>query len=1151
MKFSEIGAIAEWRSFEKVTTVAGNNTQTMTATIQNLSGPAFALLVGLCLLVPHLGASAAEPDAQGIEFFEQKIRPLLADHCYQCHSAQAEKLKGGLYLDTRAGVLKGGDTGPAIIASDPEKSLLIQAVRYTDEHLRMPPKDKKLSSSQISDLETWVKMGAPDPRTAAAVNSSIPDPQSQAADHWAFKPVIQPAIPAVRNKSWVKTPIDAFILSRLEEKKLTPSNPADKRTLIRRATYDLTGLPPTQHEVEAFLSDRSRDAFEKAVERLLASPQYGERWARHWLDVARYSDTKGYVFEEERRYAYAYTYRDYVVRAFNEDLRFDRFIKEQLAADRLELGDDKRPLAAMGFLTLGRRFLNSEPDIIDDRIDVVSRGLMGLTVGCARCHDHKYDPIPSKDYYSLYGVFASSTEPSEKPLLGTKSLPEAYPDYKIEHEKRKRELDDFRVEKESEAMTKLRSQVGDYLHAASDARKLSDSGEQENLARKRKLDPRVTRKWMSALEKADKETNNIYGPWLAFAALKTNEFASAAGDLVARVRSWEPARINPALSRQLLGIEVPTSLTNIAEVYNRLFADIDKEWIASQTNSPAPPALGDPQREGLRQLIYGESSPIKLTSSEVFRLFDTPAQQKSRALQRKVEELDAMHPGSPPRAMVLQDKTTPVNPRVFIRGNAGNLGPEVPRQFLGVLSGGNRKPFVNGSGRLELAESIANRGNPLTARVLVNRVWLQYFGSGLVRTPSDFGLRSEPPTHPELLDFLANRFMDEDWSLKKLQRLILLSNVYQQSSDEIPAFIAIDPGNQFLWRMNRRRLDFEAMRDSLLAVAGSIDLAMGGLPVELTTRPLPNRRTIYGFVERQNLPAIFRTFDFANPDATSPQRFNTTVPQQGLFMANSPFVVQQARSLVQRSEVQRAANSKEKIRALYHAAFQRDPSHDELDLARRFFNTQVSIEPFEPEMPSWYHGYGTYEPARKRVTEFSVLPVFTNNVWQGSGNLPDAKLGWVMLNNAGGHPGNDGKHAAIRRWIAPRDLVIAINGTLSHDAQKGDGVRGWIVSSGSGELGAWTAKKSKAETKLARVEVKKGDAIDFVVDCGETVDSDGFAWAPTIKVISSSQSVPPGAPTDWNARLDFGGPKEIPQPVTAWEKYAQVLLMSNELAFLD
>ncbi|MSU63320.1 MAG: DUF1553 domain-containing protein [Pedosphaera sp.] len=1123
----------------------------MIATIQYLLQPLAALLLTLGILASNLSAFAVEADVQGMEFFEKKIRPLLADHCYQCHSAQAEKLKGGLFLDTQAGVLKGGDTGPAIVAGDPEKSLLIKAVRYTDEQLRMPPKDKKLTSSQIADLDAWVKMGAPDPRNAAAAKSSLLNPKSQGANHWAFKPVIQPATPVVRNKSWVRTPIDAFILSRLEEKKLTPSNPADKRTLIRRATYDLTGLPPTQREVGAFLADRSAVAFAKVVDRLLASAQYGERWARHWLDVARYSDTKGYVFEEERRYAYAYTYRDYVIRAFNEDVPYDRFIKEQLAADRLELGEDKRALAAMGFLTLGRRFLNSEPDIIDDRIDVVSRGLMGLTVGCARCHDHKYDPIPSKDYYSLYGVFASSTEPSEKPLLGTKSLPEAYPDYKTEHEKRKKELDDFRVEKESEAMTKLRSQIGDYLHAACDARKLSDSSEQENLARKRKLDPRVTRKWMSALEKSDKEPNNIFGPWLAFAALNTNEFASAARDLVGQVRSWEPARINPALSRQLLEAETPASLTNIAEVYNRVFADIDKQWTASQTNSPAPTALADPQREALRQLLYGESSPIKLTSSEVFRLFDTPAQQRSRALQRKVEELDALHPGSPPRAMVLEDKTTPVNPRVFIRGNAGNLGPEVPRQFLGVLSGENRKPFVKGSGRLELAESIANRGNPLTARVLVNRVWLHYFGSGLVRTPSDFGLRSEPPTHPELLDFLATRFMDEGWSLKKLQRLILLSNVYQQSSDEIPASVAIDPANQLLWRMNRRRLDFEAMRDSLLAVAGSIDLAMGGLPVELTTRPLPNRRTIYGFVERQNLPAIFRTFDFANPDATSPQRFNTTVPQQGLFMANSPFVVQQARSLARRPEVRSAANSTEKIRALYHATLQRDPSVEEIGLATRFFVTQVSLPLFEPEMPAWYYGYGNYEPARKRVTEFSVLPAFTNNVWQGSGNLPDAKLGWVMLNNAGGHPGNDREHAAIRRWMAPSDLVISINGTLGHDADKGDGVRGWIVSSGGGELGAWTAKKSKAETKLARVEIKKGEAIDFVVDCGETVDSDGFTWAPTIKVISSPQPIPPGAPTDWNARLDFGGPKEIPQPVTAWEKYAQVLLMSNELAFLD
>ncbi|HEY0551578.1 MAG TPA: DUF1549 domain-containing protein, partial [Verrucomicrobiae bacterium] len=344
-------------------------------------------------------AGRAADETTGVEFFEKKIRPVLVESCYKCHSAQAEKVKGGLLLDTREAVLKGGDTGPALVAGDPEKSLLIKAVRYTDQDLQMPPKDKKLSAEQIANLEAWVKMGAPDPRTngVKVAPSVVTD---QARKHWAYQPVRSPALPPVKNTQWVQSPIDRFILAKLEAKSLTPSPRADKRTLIRRATYDLIGLPPAPEEVDAFISDTSPSAFAKVVDRLLASPHYGERWGRYWLDIARYADTKGYVFEEERRYAFSYTYRDYVIRALNEDVPYDQFIIQQIAADLLPLGDDKRPLAALGFLTLGRRFLNNQPDIIDDRIDVVSRGLMGMTVACARCHDHKFDPIPTKDYYS-------------------------------------------------------------------------------------------------------------------------------------------------------------------------------------------------------------------------------------------------------------------------------------------------------------------------------------------------------------------------------------------------------------------------------------------------------------------------------------------------------------------------------------------------------------------------------------------------------------------------------------------------------------------------------------------------------------------------------------------------------------------------------
>src|SRR6266487_2111 len=426
-------------------------------------GPKFRLV---CLLSSTLCeavclADGAGPQTKDFDFFEKRIRPVLVDRCYKCHSASAEKVKGGLLLDSREGMLKGGESGkPAIATGDAERSRLIEAIRYVNDDLQMPPKKAggRLSDEQITDFIAWINLGAPDPRTGKAEVR-----KSETKKIWSFQPPQEPSVPKVKNTRWPQTPIDHFILAALEEKGLQPSPPTDKRTLIRRATYDLTGLPPTRAEVEAFLKDNLPEAFARVVDRLLSSPRYGERWGRYWLDVARYSDTKGYVFEEERRYAYAYTYRDYVIGAFNQDLPFDQFLIEQLAADQLDLGPDKRALAALGFLTLGRRFLNNQPDIIDDRIDVVSRGMMGLTVTCARCHDHKYDPIPTKDYYSLYGVFASCNEPNDKPLLGTTALPQKYPEYLAEREKRETELKKFREEKETEARAKLRSQVGDYL----------------------------------------------------------------------------------------------------------------------------------------------------------------------------------------------------------------------------------------------------------------------------------------------------------------------------------------------------------------------------------------------------------------------------------------------------------------------------------------------------------------------------------------------------------------------------------------------------------------------------------------------------------------------------------------------------------------
>ncbi len=682
------------------------------------------------------------------DFFETKIRPLLAANCFQCHGPT--KQESDLRLDLRELAMKGSVDGPVIVPGKPEKSPLIQAVSYHGEiKMPPPPKGKKLPDAAINDLTTWVKMGAPWPDGPAVVAAGGTGMSMEAVKkHWAFQPVREPALPSVKNSAWVQTPLDDFVLARLEAKKLKPAPRADRRTLIRRATLDLTGLPPTPEEVEAFLADKSPEAFAHVVDRLLASPRYGERWGRYWLDVARYGDDAGYIGDnkiKERELTFAFRFRDWVIQSLNADLPYDQFLVAQIAADLLP-HKDNAPLAALGYLTVGRKFINHRLEIIDDRIDVVCRGMMGLTVGCARCHNHKFDPIPQEDYYSLYGVLDASAD---------KDLP---------------------------------------------------------------IDP-----------KAD-----------------------------------------------------------------------DK---------------------------------------------------------------------SPDKVMALVDEPKHPKPHVFLRGNENNRGPEVPRRFLAALSGPDRKPF-DGSGRLELARRIASPENPLTARVLVNRVWLHHFGEGLVHTPSDFGTRSDPPTHPELLDYLAARFVRDGWSLKKLHRLIMLSSVYQESSNGSPEALATDSENALLAHMNRQRLDFEALRDSLLADAGELDETHGGPTVDILKEPFSRRRTVYAHIARQNVPGLFRAFDVASPDAHSPRRFVTTVPQQALFMMNGPFVVQQAQRLVKRSEIASISDPQERVRRMYRLLFAREPTSDELRIAGEFLAATGKSDPGRPGSQEKLSAWERYAQALLMTNEF-------------------------------------------------------------------------------------------------------------------------------------------------------------------------------------
>jgi hypothetical protein len=897
------------------------------------------VIVGALALGP---SAAAEPAAhpatpQQIDFVEKKVRPILVEHCHKCHGAK--KRMGGLRLDVGAALLKGGDSGPALVPGNADASLLVKAVRRQGE-LQMPPREA-LPADAVAALAAWVQMGAPWPE---ARPSAAEDAWKR---HWAFQPIADPAVPAVKLAAWPKTPVDRFILARLEAKGLGPAPPTDRCTLIRRVSFDLIGLPPTPEEIANFEADHTEEAFARVLDRLLASPHYGERWARHWLDVARYADTRGYVFFQDANYPWSYTYRDYVVRAFNEDLPYNRFLLHQLAADRLPLGEDCRPLAALGFLTLGGRFMNNVHDILDDQIDVVTRGLMGLTVSCARCHDHKFDPIPQADYYALYGVFASSTEPEVPPLFEPTPRTtdfECFQDGLAFHE---RNLEDYRSHQFDAIIAGAKARVGEYLMAVHALANQPNQDEFMLLADGGDLNPTMLKSWRAYVLRTGKAHHPVFASWHALCALPEKDFAARCRELV---QQWTqrpaPGRpLNPLVVQALVS-KPPAKLAEAAQRYSELLNETERLWQealrqASAAKRPAPVALPDPAREQLRLVFHAGDAPPAVPRSLLndLTLFpDRPSQATLQELRKAVEQWRVNEVGAPPRAHALIDLPAPIEPRIFLRGNPNQPGPVVPRRAPAIVAGPKRQAFHDGSGRLELAKTIIDPNNPLTDRVFVNRVWMHHFGQGLVRTPVDFGLRSDPPSHPKLLDHLAAAFIKSGWSVKELHRMILLSATYQQSctSNSKANPRAADPENSLLWRMNRRRLDFEATRDALLAVAGRLDRTVGGPPVHGILGPNAARRTLYGFVDRQTLPGLYRAFDFPSPDATSAQRDATTIPQQALYLMNNLFVLECARGLLRQPDVAAAKDLAARVDRLYRLCYGRPPSVDDLALAQEY-----------------------------------------------------------------------------------------------------------------------------------------------------------------------------------------------------------------------
>ncbi|HWB14269.1 MAG TPA: DUF1553 domain-containing protein [Pirellulales bacterium] len=1091
------------------------------------------LLVAACLAAFPRTASAdstASTEQANIDFFEKKVRPLFVSRCQKCHGPQQQK--GGLRLDSRRAVMAGGELGESVVPGQPEESLLVSAVRYGPT-VQMPP-DGKLPDADVAVLIEWVRRGAPwpddDAGPAVAAPTGGPLFSDEQRSFWAFQVPADRPPPAVQNESWPVSALDRFVLARLESAGLAPAPRADKRTLLRRATFDLTGLPPSPEEIDTFLADDSPDAFAQAVDRLLASPAYGQRWGRHWLDVARYADSNG--LDENLAYVNAYRYRDYVVSAFNRDLPYDQFVVEQLAGDLLppsgEEALDYERLAATGLLTLGAKMLaeddpvKMEMDIIDEQIDTVGVALMGMTLGCARCHDHKFDPIPSADYYSLAGIFKSTKTMDnfnvvavwhERPLAAPAQVA-AVEAHRQRVAEKKASVDRL-VKTASEELTLgLRSDAWRYLQAAAElsrsgfslkprssqqadrqpagsvvveaedftrgqATKLFDGygagigviasfspepsfaeydvqlaheGVYQIELRYAAADARPVRLSVDGAAIKPDAANQRTGSWNpdtqtwfaeALVALSPGKHtlrlerrepfphfdrlaivpvalpagiepqwfraAPAEGDAVRPLRwgvleRWQTALVQAkndpqhalhawhvwnsspddttnidarstasSLTASVLREPPPGSTGELVARYRELFERAEAAWGELQRSPGAekPQRLDDPALETARAFLHDGGGPCAAPSPPE-TWFPAAAKSQLTALRDELSQLERSAPPALPLAMAVDDReVTPV--RVHIRGNHLTQGAEVPRRFPRIMAGEEQPPLPsNTSGRLELARWLTRADHPLTSRVMVNRVWRGHFGEGLVRTPDNFGRLGERPTHPDLLDWLARRFVEDGWSLKSLHRRIMLSATYQMSSAYDARAAEIDPDNRLLWRVDRRRLEAEAVRDAILATSGRLDRAVGGSLLAASPRQYVAsttsvdstqydsfRRSIYLPVIRSALYDVFQAFDFAEPSVPNGSRAATTVAPQALFMMNGPLVIAETTHLADELLRQIATDDAARVQSLYRRAFARPADGTEVARALQFVGELESntawqaLSPTERRRKAW------------------------------------------------------------------------------------------------------------------------------------------------------------------------------------------------------
>lgn len=801
--------------------------------------------------------------------------------------------------------------------------------------------------------------------------SAATPPSSNREKHWSFEPISKPDPPNPATSA--SSEIDRFIVSALQARGLSLSGPIPRWQWIRRATFDLTGLPPTWEEVGAFVEDPSPDARDKVIDRLLNSLRYGERWGRHWLDLARYADTHGASAIGFTKFPFSYTYRDYVIRAFNADLPYDRFVTEQLAADQLGLDEHDPARAGLGFLTIGMQYRNRH-DVIDDQIDVISRGLMGLTVACARCHDHKFDPISIEDYYGLYATLASSRAPADLPVIEQPKDDEPHREYLRELARRQASHDDMAAEQNEVMRGRLRMQVGMYLREIAKGAPEQDTSTAFLSYRTDDFRPIVLNRWRDYVAKMS-DNDPVFGPWVRLSRIGASDFREASTNLVQtlEIANGDPAKFkdlqklateaprwNPRVL-EAIAKKAPESMGDVADAYGELFANVHQGWLKGLQNSSADAAPGaeivpDEDRKQLeinsavnRQLrrhLYSSNTPTAVSDDVAMHLLNRTVSDDLSGRSGAIHNLHVDSPGSPPRAMVIKEDPSPEPFHVLERGNPLNRGVVAPPRFLSVLAFTNAEPFPDGKRRLGLARALVSPENPLTRRVLVNWVWQHHFGQGFVRTPDDWGTRGKRPTHPELLDYLASVFAEDGWSLKKLHRHIMLTATYAQAAVEDASARAVDPDNELLWRMPRRRLDLESMLDSMLAVSGELDLTLGGRPFDRQAQLGALRRSVYSFVNRDIISSLSSTFDGANPSSCTAKRPDTTVPQQTLFALNSEFIQDRSAALAALTARVAGDDDARRIRELYIRVFSREPQPAEQE---RLLNFQRAAAKSSPE----------------------------------------------------------------------------------------------------------------------------------------------------------------------------------------------------------